>query len=409
MTTRVSDFAKLSTGIGISRLGSQFTLVAIPLLAVFSYDGTALTTGLLVASETVSYLIVGLPAGVLVDRWNRRRVMIVSDLARFVSLATITIWFLTAGLPLGALFVSCFVVGIATVFSDISSATFIPEVVPRSALTAATGRLEAVKTGAMSLGPAIGGLVIQLVGTIVAIAVDAISYLVSATLLATIQRTEQPTPQRLTFRGFLRELRDGVRYVLSSRLLRMVALSGSLLQIGEAMVLAVQVFFLSTVLHSTAGAIGIIVGVTAVGGFLGALAASRIAVALGVGRAMWLIPALCTPMFVIGVLVAKESVAFFVAGAFIREFGIAVAAVLQLSTRQHLVPDDLRGRMNASMRFLMRATLPLGAVLGGALGKATSPTSALFCGAVVMCVGVLPMLSAGRTADQHLKQVPQET
>lgn len=408
MTTRISAFATLSTGIGISRLGTQFTLVAMPLLAVVAYHGSSLTTGLLVASETVSYLVVGLPAGALVDRWNRRRVMIIADLARFVSLATVTLWFLVGGLPLGVLFVSCFVVGIGTVFSDIASATFIPETVPRSRLTAATGRLEAVKTAAMSLGPAIGGAVIQLVGTIFAIGFDALSYAVSATLLSTIRSTQEATSQRLTLSVFLGDLRDGIRYVLSSRLLRMVALSGALLQLAEAMALAVQVIYLSVVLHAAAGAIGIIVGITAAGGFLGAVLASRIGLRLGVGRAMWLVPALCTPMSVIGVLAAREGIVFFVAGAVFREFGIAVASVLQLSTRQHLVPDELRGRMNASMRFLMRATLPVGAVIGGAVGSVTSPTTAMLTGAIVMCIGVMPMLSAGRTADRQLADVGQE-
>src|SRR5215213_10286309 len=189
------DFARLWAAQSTSAIGSQFTAVALPLLAALSLCASPMAFGVLAAAAGLPHLLFGLFAGAWVDRLRRRPVMIAADIARTVLLITIPV-----AAALGALRIE-FLVGVAflvetfTVFFDIAYLTYIPSLVSRDDLVEANSRLEATASAAQVIGPALGGTLVRVLGAPMALLVDTLSYLVSATLIWRIRAQEAP-PER---------------------------------------------------------------------------------------------------------------------------------------------------------------------------------------------------------------------
>src|SRR5215213_11551421 len=196
---RDGDFARFWAAQSASAIGSQFTAVALPLLAALSLGASPMAFGVLAAAARLPHLLFGLFAGVWVDRLRRRPVMIGADIARAILLATIPLAAAVGALRIEFLVAVAFLVEIFTVFFDIAYLTYIPSLVSREGLIEANSRLEATASGAQVIGPALGGTLVRLVGAPLALVVDALSYLVSATLIWGIRadeaRPERPDPQ----------------------------------------------------------------------------------------------------------------------------------------------------------------------------------------------------------------------
>src|SRR5581483_6035524 len=147
----------------VSQVGTQITLLALPLLAITTLHATPFQVGLLAASETLPFLLVGLPAGVWVDRARRRPLLILTDLGRAVLLATIPVAKALGGLTLGQLFVVAFGTGTLTVLFDVAYLAYVPSVVDADALLKANSRLEISRSGAQLVGPGLGGALVEAV------------------------------------------------------------------------------------------------------------------------------------------------------------------------------------------------------------------------------------------------------
>src|SRR5215213_4504880 len=192
---RHGDFARLWTAQSTSAIGSQFTAVALPLLAALSLGASPMAFGVLAAAAGLPHLLFGLFAGVWVDRLRRRPVMIAADLARAVLLATIPVVAALGALRIEFLVAVAFLVETFTVFFDIAYLSYIPSLVSREGLIEANSRLEATASGAQVIGPALGGTLVRLLGAPLALLIDTLSYLISATLIWRIRAPEAP-PER---------------------------------------------------------------------------------------------------------------------------------------------------------------------------------------------------------------------
>ncbi|MEU2496464.1 MFS transporter [Streptomyces sp. NPDC007883] len=390
---RIRDFRLLLAGAATGQLGAHVTLVALPLVAVLELDASAFQVGLLTAAETAAFLLIGLPAGALTDRMRKRPLMIRADLVRAAAMASIPAAAVADVLTMVQLYVVALVVGVATVFFDVAHQSYLPQLLPHHQLVAGNGALETVRSTAQVTGPGIGGGLVQLAGAHLAVIADAVGYMLSALFLLGVKRPEErpePTPG-----GSLRQdIGEGVRFVTRHPLLRVIALTTGLANLCTAVLMATQTVHLVRTVGLRPGALGLVLSASAVGGLLGALCAARLAARLGQARLIRLSALATGPFAVLWPLSGPgvPGAVLFATGSAAVSFGAVVYNVAQVSFRQALCPPRLLGRMNATLRFLMWGTLPLGALLGGALAESFGPRTALACCAVGFLAVPLPLL-----------------
>jgi MFS family permease len=390
---RHRDFRLLWGGETISEFGSQVSLLAIPLLAVRTLHATPFQMGLLTAASTAAFLIVGLPAGVWIDRTRRRWVMIAADLGRVVTIGSVPVAYVAGWLTLAQLFVVTLVSGILTVFFDVAYQSYLPTLVGREHLVEGNAKLTGSAQVAAVAGPSIAGGLVQAVGSSAAVLVDSFSFLASAGAVAAI-RAPEPAPEvpESGHPKLRHDIAEGLRFVFGNTLLRAIAATTATSNFFSGVAAAVEVVFLVREVHATPGVIGLLFTMGGVGGVLGAFAAGPLARRFGGARATVIgilgnVGGLLVPLTMPGPLLV-----LFGAGLFFVSFSAVVYNVNQVSFRQRLCPDRLLGRMNASMRFVVWGVLPLGGVLGGVLGSLFGLRPTLWVGYVgeaLACIWLL--------------------
>jgi MFS family permease len=387
-----ANFRRLWLGDTVSQLGSSITFTAVPLLAALVLAATPFQMGLLGAAENAAFLLVGLPAGVWVDRMRRRPLMLGADLGRAVLLASVPVAWWFGVLTLTQLILVGLVVGVLTVFFDVAYQSFLPTLVARSKLVEGNAKLQASQTVAQVSGPAVGGWLTQFFGAANAVLVDSLSYVVSAACLWRI-RVDEPKPERVPGSTLRTDIAEGLRFVFRNRsLVGIVGCTGSS-NFCTNMIGAVSVLLLTRQLGASPGVVGLLMAAGSVGGVLGALSAGRIAATIGQARAIWLVP-LVTGPFILLVPLAGHGAALtlYAAGMAVSWFGGVVYNVAQVSYRQAICPDRLLGRMNASVRFMVWGTLPLGSLAGGALGELIGVRPTMWVGAIGASLAALPVV-----------------
>jgi MFS family permease len=371
---RHPEFVKLWAGQTISRFGSEISQLAIPLTAALVLNASPSQMGLLGAFEFAPFLLLSLFAGVWVDRLKRKRILILSDLGRAILLGSIPVAALFAVLRIEQLYLVALLTGVLTVFFDVAYQAYLPALVNRDQLIEGNSKLEVSRSVAQIAGPGVAGALVQLVTAPVAVAVDAVSFVASVVSLAFI-KTDEPAPERHAAgaTSIWSELREGLAIVLGNPLLRSIAgCTGTSNLFGNAL-MTVYVLYVTRQLGIGPALLGLIFSVAGPGALLGSLLAGRIATRFGLGAtiigsmivgdvANLLIPLASGPTFVV---VGMLMVPSFVAGVTGPVYNIN-----QVSLRQAITPARLQGRMNASVRFLVWGTIPIGALLGGALGEA---------------------------------------
>jgi MFS family permease len=373
------DFVLLWAGQSVSDLGTAVTMVVLPLIAVTTLQASAFEVGALASVEWLPWLLVGLPAGAWVDRWRRRPLLVVCDLARAVLLASIPLAAAIGVLTLGQLFVVAFLTGVCTVFFQVGYQVYLPVLVGPEHLVEGNAKLQGTQSIAQVGGPGLGGLLAQLLSAPFALAADAASYLVSVATLLAIRTAEPVRPGPAQDRSLRREIAEGARYVLGDPLLRVLTLAPALANLFLTGVGALTVLFLVRSVHLQPGAVGLLVAAGSLGSVIGALAARALGRRLGTARALWLVSALTAPF---GLLIPLTGPGWrqllFVAGMLVPMAGILVYNVTAVAWRQAYCPPQILGRVVASMRFVLFGTVPLGALLGGALASAVGVRDALW-------------------------------
>jgi MFS family permease len=386
-------FRLLFAADAVSRTGSQVTLVALPLVAVLVLHASAQQVGLLVASSTIAFLVVALPAGVWVDRLPQRPVMVAADLVRALALLSVPVTAVLGALSLEQLYVVALVTGVGTVFFDVAQQSYVSHLLGKDRLLAGFSKLEVAGNGSLLVGPPAGGVLVQLVATSGAVVFNAACHLVSAGLLGRI-RPREPAVRRLGERPrLLGEITTGLRYVTGQPILRRVVLHGMIALLFEYALLTVQPLFLVGTLGLSPAVYGLVTGAVAVGGVLGSVLANRIVSELGLARTLWLPFVVTFPLLLVMPLVGGGwLVALYPLGYAAYIGGSAVQNVAQLTYRQAICPPELHGRMNSSMRFLMWGMMPVGGLFGGFLVQTMGERDALWVCVVGMLASVLPML-----------------
>jgi MFS family permease len=390
---RHSDFRRLWAGDTVSQFGTMVTLIALPLLAVKTLHATPFQVGLLSTFETLAFLLVGLPAGAWVDRLRRRNVLIVGDLLRAVLLGSLPVaaWLDLLALP--QVYLVALLAGICTVFFDVAYQSYLPHLVGREHLVEGNAKLQASQSVAQVAGPSAGGLLVQWLTAPYALAVDAVSYLWSAVWVGAI-RAREPKPERAPGRHLLREVQEGLAFVVKHPLLRAISACTGLSNLFStvSMVALISLLASPSQLNLPAGTIGVIFTVGSVGGLVGAVLAGRIARRVGQGPAIWLSQVLTVPPAAVLPFVHRDwTLVLLAVSQVLTTVGVVVYNITQVSFRQRLCPERLLGRMNATIRFLVWGTMPLGALLGGALAAWIGLRPTLAVAAVGAAVASLPV------------------
>jgi MFS family permease len=364
-------------------------------VAITVLDASAFQVGLLGTVEFAPFVLVGLPAGVWVDRLRRRPVLIAGDLGRAAALLSIPVAYQLDALSIGQLYAVGFVTGVLTVFFDVAYQSYLPALVEPDQLLEGNSKLEISRSGAQIAGPGLAGGLIDLVTAPVAVLADALSFALSAAFVGAIRRGEA-APQRAPAherRGSMRrEMAEGLRYVLGHRLLRPIAACTATANLFNAVVYAVVILYMVRQLGLRPAAIGLVFAAGNVGFLAGAIVSGRLAARTGIGRAIVVGEAVgALGALAIPLAPRQAAVPLLVAGMAVSTFGGTVYNVNQVSLRQAITPARLHGRMNATMRFMVWGTLPLGSLLGGALGTAIGLRPTLWVGAAGGLVAVLPV------------------
>lgn len=383
---RSRNFLSFWTGQTISQLGAQLGLLAFPVLAVSLLHATEFQVGALNAAGMAAFLVVGLPAGAWVDRWIKRRVMIVADLVRMVSMLAVPALWWAHLLQIWHLYVVAGVVGVATVFFDVSYQSFIPILVPAEQVADANSKLESTSQIARVGGPALGGLLLTLISAPLLFVGESLGYLVSAFFLRRTRDTEQAhlVADR---RPLAVEIREGLAFVAGQPLIRRIVTCTAGLNLFAAITITMLPVLILRDLGLGAVSLGIMLSVGSVGGVLGAFCTPWIARRIGEGT---LIPvaALTSTCAIALIPVAAlipdkwSALVVLVVSDFCFNFAVLAYNIMQVSMRQRVCPPRLLGRMNASIRFIVFGVMPLSALVSGVLGEWLGLVPTLWIGAV---------------------------
>ncbi len=365
---RHRDFMLLWSGQSVSLFGDQFTALALPYIAVKVLDAGAFEMGILAAAGTLPFLLIAIFVGVWVDRHRRLPVLIAGDLGRGLIVVTIALLAFAGLLHLVYLYVFGFATGILTVFFDVAYQAYLPSLVTRAQLVEGNSKLETTNSLAQTGGPFAAGVVIELLSAAWAMVFDASTYFFSVVMMSRIRSQEDP-PRPEERRPFLTEAREGFTVVLGDSRLRAIAGCTSHFNLFGSAIGALSVLFAVNDLGMNGFGLGLVFLGGGIGGILGALTSARIAARIGVGTAI-VAATVAGAAVMYGYLVATPANGVPVLmGVFVGTgFTVLLYNINQVSLRQGLVPVRIQGRLNATMRFLVWGTLPLGGILGGTLG-----------------------------------------
>ncbi|MCC3763549.1 MFS transporter [Glycomyces sp. TRM65418] len=379
------DFLKFWFGESVSLLGTQVTNLALPLTAILAFNAGDEQVGVLRFLQLVPYLGLALVFGVWADRVRRRPIMLGANLARAVLLALVPLLYWTDALSMAFLLVIACAVGIASVLFDVSWMAYVPALVRDPKHYVEAGAKMGMSSSAADVaGPGLAGLLISAVSAPVALIVDACSYLLSLVSLLLI-RAPEPRPAPPPRRHLPTELREGLRWVIGSPVLRSLALIGCCCNFSMVTVWTMFLLYGTRDLHLDSATLGGILATASVGGLIGA-AISRSVIrrfrlglvylvaqsALLVGPALIVVAGGPRPVMV----------GMFILSFFTTYLGLGVAGVVIVSLRQASTPQSMMGRMTAVFRTLLFGGGALGGLAAGLLAGRIGAHSALTVAAI---------------------------
>jgi MFS family permease len=390
-------FRRFWIGQSVSFLGSQVTALALPLTAVILLGAGPDEMGFLTAAGLVPFLIVGLLAGVWVDRMRRRTILVASDVVSAGAVVAIPIAAATGWLAMPLLYVVAFVLGFVAVISTVAYQAFMPTLVGRDRLVEASARMEAASSVGAIVGPGIGGFLVQILTAPIALAVDALSYLFSAAAIASIRVVEPPPIPAAEQASVGSQIAEGLRLVATTPILRSIAACGAIHNLFSRMIDALFVLYAVNELHLGPVDLGLVLAAGGPGALLGAVAVGRLGRRLGVGPTIALMQVLTgVSRLLIPLAGGPAWVALLVLGAseFLLGFVRTAFNVTQVSLRLAITADRLHGRVNATIRFLMWCVTPIGALAGGLIAtSALGLRGTLLMAGVGVLVAVVPLLA----------------
>ncbi|GAA2813034.1 MFS transporter [Kribbella solani] len=393
------EFRKLWIGQLVSGAGSAITTVALPLVAVVNLQASAVEMGALSALTIAPHLVLGLQAGVWVDRWSRRRVLIWTDIGRLLLLGSIPAAAALGWLQLGQLYVVAVLTGVLALLSDTASQTLIPFLVSRVDLMRANSAALLNANLATTAGPSVAGFLVQVLSAPFAIVVDAASYLVSTIAAYRLKEPERPpAPERSEVR-----LSAGLQVLFSNRVLTPLVVSAMIAAMAGAMQGPLVVLFLVRELHKPPAFVGLTITTFGVAAVVGTLFAGTWCRRVGIGRSY------LSGVFLAslnGAALATGQTPLILLGQVLAGLGMSLFGVPQRTLRLALAPAQLLGQVTSAWRTLVIGGQTVGALASGLLASALQIRTTLLIATAGMLAG---LVVAGCSPVRGLHALPEET
>ncbi|MFK0258770.1 MFS transporter [Streptomyces sp. NPDC090445] len=404
---RNGDFLRFWFGETVSLLGTQVTNLALPLTAISAFGATDEQVGLLRFLQLVPYLGLALLIGVWTDRVRRRPVMLGANAVRLVLIGSVPLLYWCGLLDLTILLVIACAVGIASVVFDVSWMSYVPTVVRTPEHYVEAGAKMGTSSSAADVaGPGLAGVLVSALTAPVALVVDACSYAVSMLSLLLI-RTREPRPEPAAERHLLRELRDGLGWVMGNSVLRALALVGFCCNFSMITTWTMFLLHGTNDLHLGSSTLGTIFATASVGGLIGSLVSRRVIARFPLGRVYLVAQSalLLGPTLIVAAGGPRPlMLAMFVLSFFTTYLGLGVAGVIIVSLRQTLTPQSMMGRMTAAFRTLLFGGGALGGLAAGLLAGRLGAHGALVVAAVGSAAVALGLLAS---PVNRLKALPE--
>jgi MFS family permease len=390
---RSGAFVRLWSASTISFFGSFITRTALPLAAILVLGSGPLEISAIRSLELVGGLIVVFVAGAWVDRLRRRPIMIGADIGRALLLGSIPVAAVLGVLAFPQLLVVAFVAAILSSFFNVASGAYLPTIVERDRLVTANSALSASASVAEFTGFGVSGFLVQIFSAPIAIGIDAVSFVVSAVLLGGIRSPEPPRPKVSDREPILHEIREGLRVVLGSPVLRAIAAAHSATHVLWGVFGTTYLLFATREIGLGPAAIGIIAGIGGLGSFLGAAVAGRIATRFGIGPAMILglvglsVGGALIPLAPSGAILVGA--AFLIGQQLIGDSAGTVYDIVETSLRQSIVDGRILGRVNASTEFFTTLLALVGAIGGGIVAEVFGLRAAMAVGVIGGATAIL--------------------
>jgi MFS family permease len=381
-------FVAFWTSYTVSQVGDRVTELALPLIAVVILDATPSQVGLLTAAVWLPNLI-AMFVGTWIDRrTHKRRVLVVADLLRAVALLAVPIAYSLDALTLGVLYAVALVTGMGEVMFHMAYPAFYVRLVPRESYIDANSKLSASRAAAFVGGPAVAGALIHAVTAPVAIIVDAISFLFSASVIGRLRGLAgeaTAAPSDSVAQSLVRQALDGIRFVARHSVLRASLGCTTTINFFTFIAQALLILYASRTLGLSDAVIGLALGVGAAGGLIGAVVAPRIARVIGIGRTI-MVGAVLFPAPIAIAAAANgtplTNAIVLSSAELLSSVGVMLFDINQNAVITAVTPDDMRGRTAGAFSTINYGSRPVGAIVGGLLGTAIGLRPTLLIAAV---------------------------
>jgi MFS family permease len=391
-----ANYWRLWAASAVSNVGDGVLLTALPILAARVTD-SRVSIGLITTFLSLPWLLLALPAGALLDRFDRRMLMVAADVFRAVLVAVLAVVAAFADVQMWMLWVLAFGLGAGEVFFDSGSHAIIPTIVASEQLERANGMRAAVEVaGNTFIGPPLGAKLIT-VAAWIPFGIDAVSFVVAAMLITSLTARRSPVAESSEQRGQWRDdVREGMRWARHHSLIRVLIISGVLGNMSFIIYESTFVLFAKEELGVSEEGFGVLMAVIGGGALLAGVVADRVAARLGRRLAMLIGaggPVLAT------LAIAAAPVAWWVALMLAVQMVLAtIWNIIAMSLRQRLIPNHLFGRVNALFRFFAWGSLPIGAVLGGVLASVAGLRAPYVASAGLMLLAFVLVVTRMRPA-----------
>jgi MFS family permease len=379
-----------------SALGSAVGGVALPLTALAVLDASPFEMGLITAAGYVAWIVIGLPAGVIVQRLPLRGAQVGADLIRAVAVASIPIAWWWGQLSVAQLVVTALVISFANVVFDVANSTFLPEIVSRDQLQARNSLASGTHASTQLGGPSLGGLAVQLLGAVPTLLIDTASYLVSAVLLRTLPARRAPAPDK--WPPMWAMIREGWAFVTRHPVMGPGMWAATAVNFVCGAQHALYPFYLVRELHAPAGLVGVLLAADGLGTLIGAALTTRFTSAWGTARGLIIAGfGSAAGAFVVPWGTGWPAYAAFAVGNLIFSGGVVILSVTTRTYRQIASPPELLSRVMATVRFVSWGAIPVGGLVAGVLAGMFGARATLFAfAAAAVCAPVVWLLSPVR-------------